>query len=752
LKENGIMNETDNDSQGIPGGPGAGGNNEGQAPKFYHLYNQTAWRIAISGGEKGKESIKKLLPPFGECVLKDADYKELNIERWKSLGGVREDELTDTGGEAAAGCFATFFGALFLAFVVWIVWRLFKKPPSGYWTVALAVALLTSILAAIGNVKRDQWRYYPGYCLRWVLHSASMLIVVGISFGLPAIVILGFGHVLSSGQPTQVGQPDSPYVKQAQSDPNDQGAEAARDISSTDGRTGRWSRAVEYLSRARDFVRRVYAKAKFTVQEAKKKEIHGLGRGLQLLFIGIFASLPALLFYLFDRYRLSTVRDSFYRSVLSLDPSLVTYDDARSAFGPRVDEVLGETAAPRLQQPGQETSGGVVAERRGRLRRAKRLIVIIATLVITIGWILCLSPVGAPPAREDLLSYFVPAPAPIVFAFLGAYVFAINWLLHLYVRSDLKPKAYARVCVRVITAVVLGWAISAIAPSATASPQGFVSAGGGPGSGDTSLAKEQSDKHPPQPSASANAQSAQTSEADEASTQDPYEAWLQTGGWDYTLLILAFNIGFFPPLGFAVMREFLRNRRSMKYLIPSLEERLPVNELDGINLYHRARLLDEGVDNIENLAHADLIELLLQTRFPLPTLVDWVDQAILHLHVRGALDSSSGSTDVTETKNIHAISHLQSYGIMTATDLMQAYKRVKKTPAERDKLLSILGPGEPKKLQVVLHAIEDDEWMQQLKYYRSVERCKPRTVREEDLEKELGLDKRKMIPSKRRSS
>jgi hypothetical protein len=50
-------------------------------------------------------------------------------------------------------------------------------------------------------------------------------------------------------------------------------------------------------------------------------------------------------------------------------------------------------------------------------------------------------------------------------------------------------------------------------------------------------------------------------------------------------------------------------------------------------------LIDEGIENMENLAHAVLIELMLQTRIPLSTLIDWIDQSILFLYV-GSRDAS----------------------------------------------------------------------------------------------------------------
>ncbi len=38
------------------------------------------------------------------------------------------------------------------------------------------------------------------------------------------------------------------------------------------------------------------------------------------------------------------------------------------------------------------------------------------------------------------------------------------------------------------------------------------------------------------------------------------------------------------------------------------------------------------MNNVEALAHHDVVDLMLATRIPVPRLVDWVDQAILYLH------------------------------------------------------------------------------------------------------------------------
>ena len=69
-----------------------------------------------------------------------------------------------------------------------------------------------------------------------------------------------------------------------------------------------------------------------------------------------------------------------------------------------------------------------------------------------------------------------------------------------------------------------------------------------------------------------------------------------------------------------------------------IDEPLPLKNLEGIDLYDRARLLDEGIANVEALANHDLIDLLLETRVPAARLIDWMDQAVLHLHTRFSPD------------------------------------------------------------------------------------------------------------------
>jgi predicted dehydrogenase len=77
--------------------------------------------------------------------------------------------------------------------------------------------------------------------------------------------------------------------------------------------------------------------------------------------------------------------------------------------------------------------------------------------------------------------------------------------------------------------------------------------------------------------------------------------------------------------------------------------------LDDIDVYERTRLEEEGITSVQALARHDLVDLILSSRIPIPRLIDWVDQAILHQHL---------SPD-------YGI--FRSVGIRTATDFLRSY-------------------------------------------------------------------------------
>ena len=122
---------------------------------------------------------------------------------------------------------------------------------------------------------------------------------------------------------------------------------------------------------------------------------------------------------------------------------------------------------------------------------------------------------------------------------------------------------------------------------------------------------------------------------------------------------LAFIIGVFPQVGLEIIKGGIHV--AFRRLVPTLRTEHPLSSLDGLTIWDQARLLEEGIEDLENLATANLVDVLLSMRMPVARLVDWIDQAVLLVHLPGRTmeDKASGG--------------LQSLGLRTATDLEAAW-------------------------------------------------------------------------------
>jgi len=117
---------------------------------------------------------------------------------------------------------------------------------------------------------------------------------------------------------------------------------------------------------------------------------------------------------------------------------------------------------------------------------------------------------------------------------------------------------------------------------------------------------------------------------------------------------LAFTIGVFPTVGWQALQLLVK--RPLGIIVPTLRSEHPLSKLDGLNIWYESRLLEEGIEDMQNLATADLVDVMLNTRIPVERLVDWVDQSLLYLH--------TNQEDRTT---------LRRYGVRTATDLLDAF-------------------------------------------------------------------------------
>jgi hypothetical protein len=228
------------------------------------------------------------------------------------------------------------------------------------------------------------------------------------------------------------------------------------------------------------------------------------------------------------------------------------------------------------------------------------------------------------------------------FAFLGAYVFIVQMLLRRFYGSDLRSSAYTSALLRITVVLVSVGALYQL-----------------------------------------------------------LEIWLSGTGdarrWEAAI---AFTIGFFPLVASQVLLRAVS--APLRMATPSLESDYPLSQIDGLNIWYEARLVEENIEDMQNLATANFVDVMLHTRVPVGRLVDWVDQAYLCLHLdrveRGRRENwqarraapgpatpgqpppaagsarlvgnslGPGSRGGTRTRTI-----LRQLGIRTATDLLKAF-------------------------------------------------------------------------------
>lgn len=258
----------------------------------------------------------------------------------------------------------------------------------------------------------------------------------------------------------------------------------------------------------------------------------------------------------------------------------------------------------------------------------RRSPVVVATLVLSLALVVAFVDVGTEQRDGPLLALFTPTSAILPFAFLGAYLFAVLTAMRSYLRGDLLPKAYSQMAARMLVVVTLAAVLGAL--SLAIAPDG-------------------------------------------AGTS--YSPWL---------LALAFFAGLVPNTVLQFLFESTRRVFKLRGGSRGFDPQ-PLTMLQGIDLYDRARLEQEGVTTLAGLVYADLMDLMIQTRIPTARLVDWLDQAVLQVHV--AEDGDDGTDqDVEVSARARWATALRAHGFRTASDLLTA----RSSTAELDSLVALI--------------------------------------------------------------
>jgi tetratricopeptide (TPR) repeat protein len=92
-----------------------------------------------------------------------------------------------------------------------------------------------------------------------------------------------------------------------------------------------------------------------------------------------------------------------------------------------------------------------------------------------------------------------------------------------------------------------------------------------------------------------------------------------------------FVLGLIPEAGLDLIKAIAS--AALRIRLRSYNE-YPLTRIQGLDRWNSKRLMEEGIENVQHLATADIIELLLRTRFPPERIVDWIDQALLQIHLK----------------------------------------------------------------------------------------------------------------------
>jgi hypothetical protein len=97
------------------------------------------------------------------------------------------------------------------------------------------------------------------------------------------------------------------------------------------------------------------------------------------------------------------------------------------------------------------------------------------------------------------------------------------------------------------------------------------------------------------------------------------------------LPVVAFLAGMLPEQALLYLTEKLK---IFSFNKKGVSAPLPLTMIEGISTFDRIRLSEVGVEDAQNLAEANLIDLLLKTPFAPGMLIDWISQAKLYVYFK----------------------------------------------------------------------------------------------------------------------
>lgn len=182
----------------------------------------------------------------------------------------------------------------------------------------------------------------------------------------------------------------------------------------------------------------------------------------------------------------------------------------------------------------------------------------------------------------DIEGYQTMSLCALTYAFLGSYIWSVQNIFRRLVTIDLPPGAYYTIGIRIILSAFIALAIRHLLYSVPGDSQSYAMG---------------------------------------------------------SLPVVAFLTGMFPERGIHYLKE--RVKIFSDKGIPRADN-LPLDMIEGINIFHKVRLEEVGIDNAQNLAKANLVELLVRTPFKPKEIIDWIGQARLYLYFKSEVKKLRG--------------------------------------------------------------------------------------------------------------
>lgn len=176
------------------------------------------------------------------------------------------------------------------------------------------------------------------------------------------------------------------------------------------------------------------------------------------------------------------------------------------------------------------------------------------------------------------------------FGFLGGFVYFIGHLIRSYFTLDLTPHTFVESAVRMISASLLSLVISFAVPLETSC----------------------------------------STDAGVCSI--------------HFLPLVAFFLGYFPNRALLLIEKL--SAEKLGYKVEPYTS-TPLSALQGMSYAHEVRLGREGFDNVENLSHADTLDLAVRTGFSYRQLRHWIGQAWLMTHLGQRFANFTTRTSIT---------------------------------------------------------------------------------------------------------